>query len=166
MDRVLTEVCVGGAQRAWIAALRRARRGACGWCHQIILGRDKMDYIRGLPHKLGAFERLLRDYPQWRDNVVLVQVTEPAAAASEDRATGTTAMAITPFAVSRTAVADQRRLELQVAELAAKINSAYGSLSFTPVQIIHVRAQAAHSLGEAEGTVPGEAEGMAARGAH
>ena len=95
-----------------------------------------MDYIRGLPHKLLAFERFLSDHPEWRDKVVLVQVaqTTPAVPGQEDRP----ARAST-FATGRFAIADQRRLELQVAEIAGRINSQYGSLSFTPVQLVHVR---------------------------
>jgi len=105
-------------------------------CRQIVLGRDKMDYIRGLPHKLLAFERFLSDHPEWRDKIVLVQVAQatPAVPGQEDRTPRSST-----FATGRFAIADQRRLELQVAEIAARINSQYGSLSFTPVQLVHVR---------------------------
>jgi trehalose-6-phosphate synthase len=133
---------------------------------QVVLGRDKMDYIRGLPHKLRAFECLLRDYPGWRDSVVLVQVAVPApaaAGAADDGSGGATptgpdlvstaatttnnnngrrrgsSAGSTPWAAARAASADPRRLELQVADHVARINSQYGSLAFTPVQLVQVR---------------------------
>jgi trehalose-6-phosphate synthase len=36
---------------------------------KVVLGRDKLDYIGGVPHKLMAFERFLQEHPQWRDKV-------------------------------------------------------------------------------------------------
>ena len=62
--------------------------------------------------QLKAFERLLRDYPQWRGNVVLIQVTSPS-------------------------LTDAPKLERQVSELVAKINGEYGSLDFIPVHHYH-----------------------------
>ena len=137
---LLAAICLSYAH----AFARNSFRGRTGVlrCTQIIVGRDKMDYIRGVPHKLLAFERLLRDYPEWRDAVVLVQIalpTAPSPSGTDDRAGGTGGGGgSSSFAIGRSAVADQRRLELQVAEIVARINSQYGSLSFTPVQIIHV----------------------------
>lgn len=36
---------------------------------KVIVGRDKLDVVKGVLQKLRAFEKLLRDYPQWRNNV-------------------------------------------------------------------------------------------------
>ena len=60
------------------------------------------------PLQLSAFEKLLQDYPQWRGNVVLIQVTSPA-------------------------LNESPKLERQVSELVAHINGEYGSLDFIPV---------------------------------
>ncbi|KAH7099697.1 trehalose 6-phosphate phosphatase [Auriculariales sp. MPI-PUGE-AT-0066] len=41
---------------------------------KIIVGRDKLDAVKGVLQKLKGFEKLLRDYPQYRGNVVLIQL--------------------------------------------------------------------------------------------
>ncbi|PCH35002.1 glycosyltransferase family 20 protein [Wolfiporia cocos MD-104 SS10] len=79
---------------------------------KIIVGRDKLDAVKGVVQKLRAFEKLLQDYPQWIGNVVLIQVTSPA-------------------------LSDSPKLERQVSELVAHINGEYGSLDFIPVHHYH-----------------------------
>ena len=75
---------------------------------KIIVGRDKLDVVKGVVQKLKAFEKLLEEYPEWRGRVVLIQVTSPA-------------------------LSDSPKLERQVSELVAHINGEYGSLDFIPV---------------------------------
>ncbi|RLN87805.1 hypothetical protein BBJ28_00011734 [Nothophytophthora sp. Chile5] len=41
---------------------------------RIILGIDRLDNIKGIPHKLLAMEMLLNRFPEWQHNVVLVQI--------------------------------------------------------------------------------------------
>lgn len=36
---------------------------------KVLMGRDKLDYIKGVPHKLLAFEKFLKSYPEWRGKV-------------------------------------------------------------------------------------------------
>ncbi|KAH7887163.1 glycosyltransferase family 20 protein [Phlebopus sp. FC_14] len=79
---------------------------------KIIVGRDKLDVVKGVIQKLRAFEKLLRDYPEWQGQVVLIQVTSPA-------------------------LSDSPKLERQVSELVAHINGEYGSLDFIPVHHYH-----------------------------
>ncbi|KAG8738653.1 threalose-6-phosphate phosphatase [Ceratobasidium sp. 428] len=79
---------------------------------KIIVGRDKLDAVKGVVQKLHAFEKLLQDYPEWIGNVVLIQVTSPA-------------------------LTDSPKLERQVSELVAHINGEYGSLDFIPVHHYH-----------------------------
>ncbi|KAI1326254.1 glycosyltransferase family 20 protein [Xylariaceae sp. FL0255] len=81
----------------------------------IIVGRDRLDSVRGVAQKLGAFERFLELYPEWRDKVVLIQVTSPARI-REERGESK----------SRTAS--------RVNEMVMKINGAFGNLGFSPVQ--------------------------------
>jgi trehalose 6-phosphate synthase/phosphatase len=38
---------------------------------KIIVGRDKLDVVKGILQKLRAFEKFLRDYPQWRGKVCI-----------------------------------------------------------------------------------------------
>jgi len=37
----------------------------------IFLGVDRLDYIKGIPQKLIAFEFFLRKYPEFRENVTV-----------------------------------------------------------------------------------------------
>ncbi|EGZ17853.1 hypothetical protein PHYSODRAFT_461147, partial [Phytophthora sojae] len=41
---------------------------------RIILGIDRLDNIKGIPHKMLAMEMLLDRFPEWQHNVVLVQI--------------------------------------------------------------------------------------------
>ncbi|KAH0826768.1 glycosyltransferase family 20 protein [Lanmaoa asiatica] len=79
---------------------------------KIIVGRDKLDVVKGVLQKLRAFEKLLHDYPEWQGQVVLIQVTSPA-------------------------LTDSPKLERQISELVAHINGEYGSLDFIPVHHYH-----------------------------
>lgn len=79
---------------------------------KIIVGRDKLDVVRGVIQKLQAFHKFLEEFPEWRDKVVLIQVTAPA-------------------------LNDSPKLERQVSELVSQINGEFGSLSFTPVHHYH-----------------------------
>ncbi|KAF3167213.1 threalose-6-phosphate phosphatase [Orbilia oligospora] len=76
---------------------------------KIIVGRDRLDSVRGVVQKLRAFEMFLELYPEWRDKVILIQVTSPS-------------------------VSEGPKVEHQVSELVAHINGTYGSIHFSPVQ--------------------------------
>jgi trehalose 6-phosphate synthase/phosphatase len=78
----------------------------------IIIGRDKLDHINGIQHKLNAFEKFLTMYPEWRDKVVLIQVTSPAQR-------------------------ENPKLESKVSEIVGRINGTFGSLEFQPVHHYH-----------------------------
>jgi trehalose-6-phosphate synthase len=43
----------------------------------VILGVDRLDATKGIPHKLLAFEQLLARHPQWHNRVVLMQIASP-----------------------------------------------------------------------------------------
>jgi trehalose 6-phosphate synthase/phosphatase len=90
-----------------IAAIREMYKGK-----KVIIGRDKLDVVRGVIQKLQAFYKFLEEFPEWRDKVVLIQVTAPS-------------------------MNDSPLLERQVSELVSHINGEFGSLSFTPVHHYH-----------------------------
>lgn len=79
---------------------------------KIIVGRDKLDSTKGILQKLHAFEGFLRDYPDWRNKVVLIQVATPT-------------------------YGDHSKLEAKISEAVSHINGTYGSLEFTPVHYFH-----------------------------
>ncbi|KAI0099753.1 trehalose-phosphatase [Nemania sp. FL0031] len=91
-------------------ALREMYKGK-----KIIVGRDRLDSVRGVTQKLMAFERFLEIYPEWREKVVLIQVTSPANR-KEDKEDS------------------ENKIASRVNELVMKINGTFGSLSFSPVQ--------------------------------
>lgn len=82
---------------------------------KIIVGRDRLDSVRGVAQKLQAFERFLELYPEWREQVVLIQVTTPTAVEAEKEDA-------------------ENKIASRVNELVMKINGQYGSLGFSPVQ--------------------------------
>ncbi|PPQ70030.1 hypothetical protein CVT24_003797 [Panaeolus cyanescens] len=105
-DRVARDIMRPGIKPK-LEALRNLYEGK-----KIIVGRDKLDVVKGVIQKLRAFEKLLQDYPQWIGNVVMIQVTSPA-------------------------LTDSPKLERMVSELVAHINGEYGSLDFIPVHHYH-----------------------------
>ncbi|KAF9457584.1 trehalose 6-phosphate phosphatase [Collybia nuda] len=105
-ERVSRDILRPGIQPK-LEALRTLYEGK-----KIIVGRDKLDVVKGVLQKLRAFEKLLQDYPEWVGNVVMIQVTSPA-------------------------LTDSPKLERAVSELVAHINGEYGSLDFIPVHHYH-----------------------------
>ena len=51
---------------------------------KVILGVDRLDYIKGIPHKLLAIEHFLETHPEWIGRVVVLQVTTPSRSSSEE----------------------------------------------------------------------------------
>lgn len=76
---------------------------------KIIIGRDRLDSVRGVVQKLYAFEMFLNLHPDWVGKVVLIQVTSPA-------------------------YANTARTEKKISEMITHINGKYGGLHFAPVQ--------------------------------
>lgn len=62
----------------------------CG--KRIILGIDRLDNIKGIPHKMLAMEMLLDRFPEWQHNVVLVQIgISSISGGIDNKSTGTNA---------------------------------------------------------------------------
>jgi trehalose 6-phosphate synthase/phosphatase len=83
---------------------------------KIIVGRDRLDAARGVAQKLEAFEMFLDKHPEWRGKVVLVQVTSPNSVQADKNAD------------------EDEKMRNKTSDLVARINGAYGSLSFVPVR--------------------------------
>jgi trehalose 6-phosphate synthase/phosphatase len=82
---------------------------------KVILGVDRLDYTKGIPEKLLAFEEFLRRNPHWQTKVVLIQVASP----------------------SRTGVREYQDLKREVDELVGRINGRYGTFNHTPIVYIN-----------------------------
>ncbi len=55
--------------RGDLARIVRGRR--------LILGVDRLDYTKGIPERILAFERLIGEHPEWRKKVSFIQIASP-----------------------------------------------------------------------------------------
>ena len=81
---------------------------------KVIVGRDRLDSVRGVAQKLQAYEKFLQRYPQWQNKVVLVQVTSPTSIEEEKEDAG-------------------HKTAHKVSELVNRINGEFGGLEYHPV---------------------------------
>jgi trehalose 6-phosphate synthase len=93
-----------------IAVLERKFEGV-----KLIVGVDRLDYIKGVPQKLHALEVFLSEHPEWVGKVVLVQVAVP----------------------SREDVEEYQNLRAVVNELVGRINGRFGTIEFMPIHFLH-----------------------------
>ena len=82
---------------------------------RIILSVDRMDYTKGIPQRLEAFDLLLEKYPEYRGKVTFILVAVP----------------------SRTKVEHYTLLKKQVDELVGRINGKYGTIEWMPVWYLY-----------------------------
>ncbi|MFW6371351.1 MAG: bifunctional alpha,alpha-trehalose-phosphate synthase (UDP-forming)/trehalose-phosphatase, partial [Bacteroidota bacterium] len=78
---------------------------------KLILSIDRLDYSKGIPNRLRAFERFLERYPEYHTKVTLVMLAVP----------------------SRDSVPEYQLLRREVDELVGRINGLYGSVNYAPV---------------------------------
>ena len=81
---------------------------------KVLLGIDRLDYVKGIPHKLKALESFLQTYPQWRGKLVLLQIAVP----------------------SRVEVPGYQKLRSNVHRLVSRINGSFGSLEDVPIHYL------------------------------
>ncbi|KAH9031780.1 alpha-trehalose-phosphate synthase TPS1 subunit [Lactarius pseudohatsudake] len=97
-----------------IAALEQRFNGV-----KVIVGVDRLDYIKGVPQKLHALELFLTQHPEWIGRVVLVQLAVP----------------------SRQDVEEYQNLRATVNELVGRINGRFGTVEFMPIHFMHKSLQ-------------------------
>jgi len=93
---------------------RRIRREALPGGGQLILGVDRADYTKGLPHRFLALIRLLEEHPELRGRVTLLQVAVP----------------------TRTDVPEYAEVEREVVEQVAAINARFGEGQWQPIRLV------------------------------
>jgi trehalose 6-phosphate synthase/phosphatase len=81
----------------------------------IVLGVDRLDYTKGIPERLLAFERLLEKHPDHKEKVGLLQIAVP----------------------SRAQVAEYQALKRRIDELVGRINGRFGTNAWTPIRYIY-----------------------------
>ncbi len=82
---------------------------------RIILSVDRLDYTKGIPERLRAFDAFLDEHPEWRGRVRLVCVAVP----------------------SRTRVERYLRLKQEVDRLVGEVNGRWGTVDWLPVTYLY-----------------------------
>lgn len=82
---------------------------------KVIVGVDRLDYVKGMPQKLHAVETFLTKNPEWIGKVVFVQIAVP----------------------SRGEVEEYQDLRASVNELVGRINGRFGTIDFMPIHFMH-----------------------------
>ncbi len=95
------------AREAKVAGRRERER--------IVLGVDRLDYTKGIPNRIRAFEKLLELHPEHRENVVLLQVAVP----------------------SRSQVAEYRELKREIDELVGRVNGRFATAMWSPIRYLY-----------------------------
>ncbi len=78
---------------------------------KFIISIDRLDYTKGLINRLEAFEYFLREYPEYREQVILVLLAVP----------------------SRTAVEQYQQMKSDVDEMVGRINGEFSSINRNPI---------------------------------
>lgn len=78
---------------------------------QIVLGLDRLDYTKGIPHRLQAFANLLERFPEVRGRIHLFQVVVP----------------------SREGIPKYDELKIEIERLVGNINGRYSEVGYVPV---------------------------------
>ncbi len=78
---------------------------------KMILSIDRLDYTKGIPNRIRAFEYFLKKYPQYQEKVRLIMLAVP----------------------SRSKVPQYQKLKKETDELVGRINGEFSTVSWTPI---------------------------------
>jgi trehalose-6-phosphate synthase len=81
---------------------------------KIILGVERLDYIKGIPERLRAFGAFLEKHPEWHEKACFVQVASP----------------------SRSIIPAYAEIDQEVEAIAAEINQKFATSSWRPVHVL------------------------------
>ncbi|KDR78129.1 hypothetical protein GALMADRAFT_94660 [Galerina marginata CBS 339.88] len=93
----------------WVQVLKQRYAGM-----KLVVGRDKLDEIQGVRHKLVSFEAFLDKYPTFQGRVVLIQIALQTSEPNELAAGGVT-------------------------DVVSRINSRFSTLTYQPVVFLHTQ---------------------------
>jgi trehalose 6-phosphate synthase/phosphatase len=82
---------------------------------RILLGVDRLDYTKGIPRRLIAYEQMLRDHPELIGKVRMIQIAVP----------------------SRVGVPIYERFREQVEEIVSRVNGEMGRVGWTPIEYLY-----------------------------
>jgi len=80
----------------------------------LIIGVDRLDYSKGIAHRLAAFERFLHTHRDWRGKVTYLQIAPE----------------------SRTEIPEYAEIAQGIGAAAGRINGAYGEADWTPIRYV------------------------------
>ncbi len=78
---------------------------------QLVLGVDRLDYTKGIPHRLRAFADLLERFPEVQGRISLIQVVVP----------------------SRVGIPEYDELKMEIERLVGEINGRYAQVGWAPI---------------------------------
>ena len=81
---------------------------------KILLGVERLDYVKGIPERFRAFELLLEKYPGWRGKVSFVQIASP----------------------SRSVIPAYANLSQEIEDQAKKINERFCTKGWKPIHLL------------------------------
>ena len=105
----------GWAALAGTPAVREATAALRGTTAALLVGIDRLDYTKGIPRRLLAFEQMLAARPDLAERVRLIQVAVP----------------------SRGGVESYREFRNQIERLVGRVNGRFGTVHWVPVQYLH-----------------------------
>ena len=82
---------------------------------KVIISIDRLDYTKGIPRRLRAFNDFLDRYPSYKEKVILILVAVP----------------------SRTKIEEYMNMKKEIDELIGNINGKYGDLDWTPIWYLY-----------------------------
>jgi trehalose 6-phosphate synthase/phosphatase len=86
-----------------------------GQIEKLIISIDKLDYIKGIPQRIRAFERFLQTFPEYSERISMIVQAVPSGETSES----------------------YFNLKSVVDELVGRINGNYGTITWTPVRYLN-----------------------------
>jgi trehalose 6-phosphate synthase/phosphatase len=93
----------------------KAPRESVRVAERIVLGVDRLDYTKGIPERILAFERLLELHREHREKVVFIQVAVP----------------------SRGQVAEYQSLKRRIDELVGHVNGRFATPTWSPIHYLY-----------------------------
>lgn len=111
--------------RAKIAELRERLKG-----RKILLGIDTLDYTKGIPNKILAFNKFLMDHPEWASKVVFFQICVPKGHG------GWCQESMSFDETGRSSRAHRREILSTLYQLVGAINANFGNILHQPVHFL------------------------------
>ena len=98
------------AARPEVSRLRASLQG-----RQLAIGVDRLDYSKGLPNRMRAFDRVFTSRPDLKKSLSMLQIAVP----------------------SREQITAYRQLQTELAGLVGEINGRHGDVDWTPIRYIN-----------------------------